>query len=47
MQCILNYDMQLIIDIPEDLHSRLKIKAIQEKTTLKDLVTPVLEKLVK
>lgn len=39
--------MQLIVDISDELHAKLKIKAIHEKTTLKELVTPALERLVK
>ena len=39
--------MKFIIEIPDDLHKKLKMKALQEDTTLKDLVIPQLEKLVK
>lgn len=28
----------LHIDIPEELHTRLKLEAIEEETTLKDLI---------
>ena len=38
---------KLIIDIPDELQEALKHKAINKKTTIKGLVTPVLEKLVK
>ena len=39
--------MKLIIDIPDTMHKKLKMKALQEDTTLKDMITPLLEKLVK
>lgn len=38
---------KLIIEIEDELHTKLKHKAIDEKTTLRELVIPVLEKLVK
>lgn len=40
-------DMKLIVDISDELHSKLKHKAIDQKTTLRDLVNQALEKLVK
>jgi len=39
--------MQLIVEITDELHSKLKIKAINEKKSLKELVTPALERIVK
>ena len=39
--------MKLIVDISDELHSKLKHKAIDQKTTLRDLVNQALEKLVK
>jgi hypothetical protein len=38
---------KLIIEIEDELHIKLKHKAIDQKTTLRDLVIPALEKLVK
>lgn len=35
--------MKLIVEINEDLHMKLKLKAVKEKTTIKELVTKVLE----
>ena len=40
-------DMKLIVEIPEDLHLKLKQKALDNRITLRDMITPVLEKLVK
>lgn len=37
----------LIVEIPVELHEKLKIKAIRNQTSLKDLVTPALESIVK
>ena len=39
--------MKLIVDIPDELHSELKHKAIDEKITLRELVIKTLEKIVK
>jgi len=38
---------KLIIEIEDDLHTKLKHKAIDQQTTLRDMIIPVLEKLVK
>ena len=38
--------MKLFIEIPDDLHKKLKMKALKDDTTLKDLILPVLQKLV-
>ena len=37
---------KLIVEITDDLHSKLKHKALDKKITIRDLVTPALEKLV-
>lgn len=39
--------MKLIVDVPDELHRKLKVKAAQEGTTMKDLVLVCLEKIVK
>ncbi len=39
--------MKLIVDIPDALHTKLKVKAAQDNTTIKELVTNAIEKLVK
>jgi len=37
--------MKLIIEIPNELHKKLKMKALTNDTTLKDMILPSLEKL--
>ena len=37
---------KLIIDISSQLHKELKVKALQNNTTLKDMILPILQKLV-
>ena len=39
--------MKLIIEIPDAMHKKLKLKALQDDTTLKEMITPLLERLVK
>jgi len=39
--------VKFIIEIPDTLHKKLKMKALQEEITLKDMVLPLLEKLVR
>lgn len=39
--------VNLNITIPEELHRQLKLKAVKENTTLKELVVRLLEKGVK
>ena len=39
--------MKLIIEIPNELHKKLKMKALLNDTTLKDMILPSLEELVK
>lgn len=39
--------MKLIVEIPDELHRQLKVKAAQEGTTMKELVLTCLEKIVK
>ena len=34
--------MKLVVDIDDDLHQKLKIKAATENTTIKDIVTNAL-----
>ena len=38
---------KLIIEIPKYIHKKLKMKALHDNTTLKDIITPLLERLVK
>ncbi len=35
--------MKMTVDIPNDLHKKLKIKAVEDGTTIKDLVIDLLE----
>lgn len=37
----------IIIEVKDDLHQKLKEKAVKKKITLKQLITPSLEALVK
>lgn len=39
--------VSLIIEISDDLHRKLKVKSANDDISLKDMVTPILEKLVK
>ena len=39
--------MKLIVEISDELHDKIKHKALDSKVTIRELVTPVLEKLVK
>jgi len=39
--------MKLIVEIPEELHRKLKVKSAQDGITIKELVTIQLEKIVK
>jgi predicted HicB family RNase H-like nuclease len=39
--------MKLIVDISDELHSKLKHKAIDDDVTLRELVEKTLEKIVK
>ncbi len=38
--------MKLFIEIPDDLHKKLKMKALKDDTTLKAMILPILQKLV-
>jgi len=35
--------MKMTVDIPADLHKKLKIKAVEDNTTIKDLIIDLLE----
>lgn len=37
--------MQLIIEISEPLHTKLKMKAASKKISMRELITPFLEKI--
>lgn len=39
--------IKLIVEIPEELHAKLKHKAIDNKITLRELVNVILEKGIK
>ena len=39
-------DMKLIVDIDDNLHRKLKIKAARDGTTIKQIVTKAIEKVV-
>lgn len=41
------YVAKLLVDIPEDLHKRIKHQAIDEDISVKDLVTKILDKHIK
>jgi len=34
---------KLIVDIPDEIHQALKLKAVKEHTTIKEIVTKALE----
>lgn len=36
--------IKLIVDIPKDLHFKLKMKALKEDTTIKDIVNEIIDK---
>lgn len=36
--------MKLIVDIPDELHHKLKLKAVKERTTIKKIVNILLNK---
>lgn len=36
--------VKLIAEIPEDLHHKLKMKAIRERTTIKEIINVLLNK---
>ena len=39
--------VKLIVEIPEELHTKLKTKSASERITIKDLIVPAIERLVK
>ena len=39
-----NESVKLIVDIPKDVHYKLKLKALKERTTIKDIVNILLSK---
>jgi len=36
---------KLIVEIPDELHQKLKLKAVKEKTTIKNIVNEMLKDL--
>ena len=44
----MSQDMKkLIVEIDDDLHKKLKMKAVKEDTTIKEIVSEALEKALK
>ena len=39
--------VKFTLEIPEELHTKLKTKSAMERITIKDLIIPALEKIVK
>ena len=36
--------MKMTVDIPNDLHKKLKLQAVKDETTIKDLIIDLLER---